>query len=438
MSIADVSRHKRDPATESLVRRFCAVSHATRIHAVGNRAVSRLLEWLIQDMNTLVATRGDCRIELDGGFPFVNGVPVRASREQRAQLSEFSDLLRARMSGGLRLKGPASRMNLSAFFSGVRESASDRVLFQAWLDGHGAQAIELLPPRKLMAGSVTGSGSSVRVAASDALRGYVRAANAVQHATKNKNLEKMPAQLFRAVQDLAELAIDEPDHHLALTSVREELAGESRHPVQVCILAMALGQRLGLEKPLLVELGFAAMLVGALCSDAPEAQRLEVAGRLVTGHRLTPVRARRLMVVYEHALERPHGLHLFSRIVAIAVVYDKLTTRTEEHSPLLPDEALSQMASSTRFDPELLGVFNRVIGRYPLGSAVRLSSGELAVILHSASDPERTDRPVVRIVRDPEGRPLGRVVDLSSDPRQILGLVDPELAGLEDTFAFFR
>ncbi|HNH50267.1 MAG TPA: hypothetical protein PKY30_24745, partial [Myxococcota bacterium] len=85
-----------------------------------------------------------------------------------------------------------------------------------------------------------------------------------------------------------------------------------------------------------------------------------------------------------------------------------------------------------------MGVFNRVIGRYPLGSAVRLSSGELAVILHSASDPSRADRPVVRIVRDPAGRPLGRVVDLATDPRQILGLVDPELAGIDDTLAFFR
>lgn len=438
MSIADHSRLKRDPVSESLMRRFGAVTHATRIHVVTNRAVSRLLEWLIQDLNSISATRGECRLELDGGFPFVNGIPVRASRGLRAQLAEFSDILRSRMTGGFRMRGPASRACLSAFFDGARAGASDRPVFQVWLDAHGAQSMELLPPRKLMAGAVTGSGSSVRVAATDALRGYVRAVHAVQRASAAHSLERLPSQLFKAVQDLADLAMEEPDHHLALTSMREEIAGESRHPLHVCILAMALGQRLGMDKSMLVELGFTAMLVGALCSDGNEQQRLEAAARLISGSKLTPVRARRVLVMYEHALERPFGLHLYSRIVAIAVAYDRLTTRTEDHTPLLPDEALARLQHSPRFDPELLSVFTLVVGRYPLGCAVRLSSGELAVVLHTSSDPARADRPVVRVVRDPSGRPLGRVVDLSTDNRQILGMVDPELAGLDDSYAFFR
>lgn len=436
--MSEQESRRRDPQAETMVRHFGAVAHATRIHAVTNRAVARLFDWLIQDLNSITATRGEFRFELDGSYPFMNGAPIRASREQRAQLSSFYELIRVYHSGGFRLKGPASRATLAAYFDGVREPHADRAAFQAYLNARGAQNIELLPPRKLVSGSVAGKGHSVRVAASDALRGYVRTVAAIESSMKADNIDRIPAQIYKAVQELVGLAAEEPDHHLALTSIKEDIDFKLRHPANVAILAIALAHRLGIHRSLQVELGFIALIAGSLCTGADDTTRLMVAARQTQTPKMTPARARRMLALYEHGLEHYQGTHLFSRIIAIVMAYDRLTTQHGDHAGLLADEALARLQQERRLDPDLLRVFSRVIGRYPLGSVVRLSSGELAVVYHSPADPAKADRPVVRVIRDPAGQAVSRIVDLAVDPRQIVGMMDRALAGLDDSMDFFR
>lgn len=422
---------KRDLATETIIKHFGAVAHASRIHSVNNRAISRLLDWFVVSLNSYVATQNDARVELDGGHPFVNGAPVRASRELRQRLALFSEQLRTHVCGGFKLRGVATRVNVGAFFDGIRQPPSDRSVFQEWLNHNGAYEIELLPPRRLVLGIVTGSGSSVRVASTDALRGYARTITSVEAAVKANNIEKLPANIYRALQNMVDLAVEEPDHHLALTSLKEDIDERARHPVHVAILAIALGQRLGLERNFLVELGFAAVLVGTLASGKSDSERLVAVASLLNPPRMTPVRARRILAVYEHGLGSPQGQHIFSRIIALAVGYDRLTSRhSDQENPLLPDEALARLQTDPRYDAELVNLFTLVIGRYPLGAAVRLNTGEIGVVYHSPSDLSKADRPVVRLIRDSMGRPISRIVDLAHDQRQITGMIDRELAGL--------
>ena len=58
-----------------------------------------------------------------------------------------------------------------------------------------------------------------------------------------------------------------------------------------------------------------------------------------------------------------------------------------------------------------------VVGRYPPGTGVRLSTGELAVVLYTHQDVRWLDRPVVRVIRGPDGgERRGPVIDLAVPP----------------------
>ena len=82
------------------------------------------------------------------------------------------------------------------------------------------------------------------------------------------------------------------------------------------------------------------------------------------------------------------------------------------------------------FDPMLARVFQQVLGTYPIGSVVALSSGEIAVV-QRPSDRD-AERPVVKVVATGKGPVEPRVVDLegSVDLHITRGL-DPEDAGID-------
>jgi hypothetical protein len=80
-------------------------------------------------------------------------------------------------------------------------------------------------------------------------------------------------------------------------------------------------------------------------------------------------------------------LTLFGRIIAIADVYDAITSpRVYRRSILSPDRALGFMleGSGRDFDPKLLKVFINMLGVYPVGTLLRLDNNELALVVSSS------------------------------------------------------
>lgn len=75
-------------------------------------------------------------------------------------------------------------------------------------------------------------------------------------------------------------------------------------------------------------------------------------------------------------------ISLMARMGAICDVYDAITSNRPYKAGWDPAESLSQMASwKGHFDPELLRLFIQMLGIYPVGSLVRLSSDRLAVVV---------------------------------------------------------
>lgn len=451
-----MSNAELSPEARMMARHLGAITRAVRIHDAGNRAVSRLIGWAARDLSILYRENNEARVEIDAvGVLVVNGTPLRLRRETRTQLLPLSQMMREAGFGGFRLTGEVSSEALLALFWMLQHAGkgSDRAASQKTLESLGGTCFQLLAPRILVAGAGGGPGAAVRLAAAETLQAYIRAILAVQQARDEDTLLRIPPQVYRAAQGLADLADGDLRMHMALTSLKEDLDYDTRHPVHSMIFAMALGARVGLPRTLLVELGLAALAASTLPDVAGADEILAMTLNILASSRLSLARARRMLAVFEHRagvdrtgppyvpLESPP--HLFGRICAIAVTFDQLTTSGTDRAGLLPDEALARMAeeATVRFDGELLRLFAGVVGRYPLGSAVELDDGSVAVVVHTPSDAASAARPLVRVVRDERGVAVthGALLDLG-DPacvRRITGAVDASSLGIDPRRALF-
>ncbi len=101
----------------------------------------------------------------------------------------------------------------------------------------------------------------------------------------------------------------------------------------------------------------------------------------------------------------PHGIKgaeisQVGRMTAIIDVYDAITTDRCYGKLLSPADAVRKLFewSKFHFDPELVQVFVRSVGIYPVGTLVRLESGRLGIVIEQRENSLLT--PVVRVVFD--------------------------------------
>ena len=96
-------------------------------------------------------------------------------------------------------------------------------------------------------------------------------------------------------------------------------------------------------------------------------------------------------------------IHPGSMIVKIADVYDAFTTIRPYRSQARPREVLKMFRkqAGTMFNPEMVEAFCEMMGDYPIGSTVKLESGNIGLVVDV--HPEVKDRPVVRIIQNEKG-----------------------------------
>ncbi len=232
-----------------------------------------------------------------------------------------------------------------------------------------------------------------------------------------------------------------------------------RHSLNSCILSIALGVELGFSRERLLELGMAAVLhdVGKLL--LPEGL-LNTPGRYTEGEfaemrthsrlgadllmKTRGIRQSAVVVALQHH-ERMDGngyperlsgtrIHEFGRIVCIVDGYDAMTSARPYRKSFEPHEALQLMTfgRNSIYDAGLLQKFIACIGIYPVGSAVELSTGEIAVV--RSVNRENPLKPDVLVVASGDGKPRERPAELSLSGRNdlwITGSANPSKFGID-------
>ena len=101
-------------------------------------------------------------------------------------------------------------------------------------------------------------------------------------------------------------------------------------------------------------------------------------------------------------------IHLFSRIISVADIYDALVTERPYKKPFSPRAAVEMIMSMTEeLDIKVMKCFMESVILYPVGSDVMLSTGEMARVVENL--PYAVLRPKVL------GMQSGKVYDLAND-----------------------
>lgn len=124
-------------------------------------------------------------------------------------------------------------------------------------------------------------------------------------------------------------------------------------------------------------------------------------------------------------------IHVYARILALADVYDALTSDRSYRRAWAPAEAIEYMMaqSGTHFDFSLLQCFLRTVAAYPLGFLVRLSNDCIGIVVKNYS--ENTLRPRVRLIVDNGEFKRGDELDLCLDQKYLNVVVSGTLTSEE-------
>lgn len=238
-----------------------------------------------------------------------------------------------------------------------------------------------------------------------------------------------------------------------LVRLKEKDAYTYLHSVSVCALMINFARHLGLDHSVVEDLGVAGLLhdLGkiAIADDIlkksgslSEGERHSVRGHPLAGHRMleaaagVPEAALEVCLRHHEKMDgggypgglRGEALSLFARMGAICDVYDAVTSSRPYKDPWTPCEALTEMASwHGHFDPKLLERFADSLGIYPVGTLVRVSTGELGLVTGSGGD--ASENVMVRIFFDcdllAECVPFERAISPAAENPRIVGRDEP-------------
>jgi HD-GYP domain-containing protein (c-di-GMP phosphodiesterase class II) len=274
----------------------------------------------------------------------------------------------------------------------------------------------------------------------------------------------------RIVQKTVDLVLEKRSILLKLSTLRDFDDYTYTHSVNVSILAVCLGQHIGLSKLSLETLGICGLFHDLGKVDVPlkilnkQGKLTEHEYKVIQQHSLNSVRhiaklraprelkSKIMLAPFEHHLKydlsgyprswRSEPVSLFGRILTIVDVFDAITSaRIYRSTAISPDEALRRMSESAGkdFDPILLKAFINMIGVYPIGTLVALNTGEIGIVSENPQEGD-AEHPVVTMLipQDGQGFMRGDTVDLSERradsnqyKRSILKTYNPAMFGIQ-------
>lgn len=113
--------------------------------------------------------------------------------------------------------------------------------------------------------------------------------------------------------------------------------------------------------------------------------------------------------------KRGDDICLFGRIIAIADVYDALTSDRPYKKAFLPSEAMEYIMGNCgeAFDPELVLIFASKVAPYPIGTCIELSNGKTGIILQNYED--CCMRPKIKVFKYNDEDIENEIIDLKYD-----------------------
>lgn len=241
----------------------------------------------------------------------------------------------------------------------------------------------------------------------------------------NGNIRKIRQLVENIIGEL----LDRKNFVLALSQMRSIDDYTYQHSVNVGVLSLMIGIDLELKKDVLIQLGTGAMLHDIGKTVVPEEiikkpskltpeEYTEVRKHTQYGYEMlrdTDISEEAALIALHHHEKydgtgysqglKNTGIPLFSRIVAVADVYDAMSNDRVYQKRTAHDKVFREIThlGNLHFDQAIMEKFARHLHIYPIGSGVVLNTGQRGIVL--AQNPLYPESPVIRIFT-PEYRSL--------------------------------
>ena len=407
---------------DELLRRFASGVRASQLYAPDHPLVGKNVEGLLSVLKLLHQQQSSIAVGIVGAQLVVADTPMPKASMGMAELIR-------------RLKD--QKIERIAFDRGITaEEAGAFVLAIGALGAKGDSSDQKWPYQHIRVGRITTEDKQ-----SDGIGGdmaairqlYNNAVAVAQGAWESAEAEGMPdlPAALQAVEGLADAVTQNRTALVALTAMRNYDNYTFTHMVNVSILTMGQARALGIEGRLLREFGLSALMhdIGKVKTPKEilnkpdkltDAEFVIMRRHTVDGAELLrrtpemPILAP--VVAFEHHLRNdgsgyPFGvkrpmLNLGTMLCGISDVYDAMRSQRAYQQAFPTDRILAVLKRNdgTQFDQNLVRRFVQLLGIYPPGNLVKLSSGEIAVVTHvHAPDPYR---PRVRVLVASDGTRL--------------------------------
>jgi putative nucleotidyltransferase with HDIG domain len=449
------------------VLRFYRLLKGASLYDRNNATIEKLIQEALQNINPLVKSQGQICLKIIRDNFFFNNIRIPVKADRYSIFKGFSQEMAKRMIGEVEFSQEVEGAALREFvflLSGMDAGNESNYLFlNRELESRGIQGIsvgklEYIREEELLVDSEKQKRHSKEI--------YFKTVSLVKNVMEGIrtqrliNIRKAKHLMQNAVNSL----MQDESALLGLTNIKNYDDYTFNHCVNVAIYAIALGQRIGIPKKHLSQLGMAGLFHDIGKTSIPK-EVLNKTDKLspqewamirahpVVGAEMVirlkewgELSARLIDAAFEHHLKydltgyprlaRKRNITLFGKIIAISDFYDALVRpRVYRQFPYVSEKILGLMLerAGKDFDPALVKVFINMIGIFPLGTLVLLDTNEMGIVVQTQEDPELIDRPKVCLLQYSEGEyRKGEIVDLrESDEtsrafkRSIVKTLDP-------------
>jgi HD-GYP domain-containing protein (c-di-GMP phosphodiesterase class II) len=267
-----------------------------------------------------------------------------------------------------------------------------------------------------------------------------------------KQKEEYLSSIHGLAEELLENILSNKNIMVNLVDIKSMDAYTYQHCVNVAILSLVLGIGLQLQKHELLDLCIGALLhdIGKvfipkeiLLKEGPLSySEFEIMkdhpkkgySYLKTVHNISSFSR---MVVLQHH-EREDGLgypdgkksskiNKLAKIVAVADVYDALTSDRPYRRALCPNEAFEFILGNadSMFDYGIVKAFTKIIVPYPEGTIVKLSNGDICVV--EGTPPDYPLRPEVKVIKSDNEASIGCSINLVEELSLVILSIEYEI-----------
>jgi len=466
---------------EEFVRTFYKLIQLAKIHEDNNQLLLECIEELMQVIARLLVDDDQITLQISRGNIYLQDEKLRYRREIDSLINNLLRYLEKRNLPGLcfftDIQDASAKgiIEFSRILNNAKQQEDPLKWFVQQLENQGFAWAEVVyeqdaspedqPPE-------TDPQDQVQECKEKARKSYFYALDSLKEVAEKISCQKKAGvrKSLRVIQNMVDLVMEDEPILLGLSTIRDYDDYTFTHSVNVTILSMCLGQRIGLSRTSLHHLGVCGLFHDLGKLDIPieiinqpgklnqsefeeiKKHTIYSVAQIIKLHAPHDLKAKILLPPFEHHMKydlsgypktnRKKPVSLFGRIITIADVFDAITSpRVYRHMAFSPDQALNIMldGAGTDFDPILLKMFINMLGVYPIGSLLELDTGELGLVMDNDTTFDGA-RPMVVLLAEGGngGYTRGGVADLTERDaesgafrRNIVKSIHPSTRGIQ-------